>query len=87
MKLYVGNLSKNTNDAQLNDLMSPFGKTDSASVVTDRETGESRGFGFVEMPNDAEANAAMAALHGKEVDGRALKVNEAKSKGPAPVRN
>ncbi|HVT04994.1 MAG TPA: RNA-binding protein [Thermoanaerobaculia bacterium] len=86
MKLYVGNLSKTTNDAQLNEMMSAFGKTESVAVVTDRDTGESRGFGFVEMPNDAEANAAMAALHGKEVDGRALKVNEAKSKGPTPAR-
>lgn len=87
MKLYIGNLSKTTNDAQLNEMMSVYGKTESVAVVTDRDTGESRGFGFVEMPNDAEANAAMAALHGKEVDGRALKVNEAKSKGPTPARN
>jgi len=78
MKMYVGNLSFNTSEAQLQALFVPFGAVSSASLVMDRETGRPRGFGFVEMPNDAEAKAAMAALSGKNVDGRDLTVNEAK---------
>ncbi len=76
--MYVGNLSFNTSEGQLQALFEPFGTVTSASLVMDRETGRPRGFGFVEMPNDAEAKAAMAALSGKNVDGRDLTVNEAK---------
>jgi RNA recognition motif-containing protein len=78
MKMYVGNLSFNTSESQLQALFEPHGAVSSAALVMDRETGRPRGFGFVEMPNDAEAKAAMAALSGKNVDGRDLTVNEAK---------
>ena len=78
MKLYVGNLSFNTSESQLRDLFAAHGEVASAAVVMDRETGRPRGFGFVEFKNDDEAKAAMAALGGKEFDGRALTVNEAK---------
>ena len=78
MKLYVGNLSYETNEAELRDLFTPYGAPTSARVITDRDTGRSKGFGFVEFENDAEANAAISALNGKEVNGRALTVNEAR---------
>ena len=77
-KLYVGNLSYNTSDSDLQRLFEEFGTVDSAQVISDRETGRSKGFGFVEMGSDQEAQAAISALNGKEVDGRALTVNEAK---------
>lgn len=80
MKLYIGNLAPEIDDAKLNELVTPYGKPDSATVVTDRQTKASRGFGFVELSNDAEARAAMAGLGGKEVGGRALVVNEARGK-------
>lgn len=78
MKIYVGNLSFNTTEAQLRDLFAAHGTVTSAAVVTDRETGRARGFGFVEMSDDGQARAAMTALNGKNVDGRDLTVNEAK---------
>ena len=78
MKLYVGNLSFQTGEAELNDLFSAHGSVDTCRIITDRDTGRSRGFGFVEMSSKAEGEAAMAALAGKEVEGRALTVNEAK---------
>lgn len=77
-KLYVGNLSYNTSDSDLQRLFEEFGTVDSAQVISDRETGRSKGFGFVEMGSDQEAQAAISGLNGKEVDGRALTVNEAK---------
>lgn len=80
MKLYVGNLSPEINDAKLSELIAPYGKPDSATVVTDRQTSQSRGFGFVELSNESEAKAAIAGLSGKQVGGRALVVNEAKGK-------
>lgn len=78
MKLYVGNLSFRTTDDLLRQTFEQYGEVASASVVLDRETGRSRGFGFVEMPNEEEAKAAITALHGRELDGRNLTVNEAK---------
>lgn len=78
MKLYVGNLSKQVTDAQLNDLAVPFGELVSANVATERSSGESKGFGFVEYGNDEHARAAITGLNGREVHGQALKVNEAK---------
>ncbi|MFO0858519.1 MAG: RNA-binding protein [Phycisphaerales bacterium] len=78
MKLYVGNLSFKTTEDQLRQLFEEHGQVASASLVMDRETGRPRGFGFVEMTNDAEANAAMTALNGKNFDGRDLTVNEAR---------
>ena len=77
MKLYVGNLSYTTTDSTLNELFSPFGQVESARVITDRDSGTSKGFGFVEMSN-SDANKAMGALNGREIDGRAIRVNEAK---------
>lgn len=76
-KLYVGNMSYDTSGADLEQLFGEFGTVRSAQVITDRDTGRSKGFGFVEMSSDQEAQAAIAALNGKEVDGRELKVNEA----------
>jgi cold-inducible RNA-binding protein len=78
MKLYVGNLSFHTGEADLNEIFSAHGTVDSCRIITDRDTGRSRGFGFVEMTSKAEGQAAMVALAGKEIDGRALTVNEAK---------
>ena len=78
MKLYVGNLSFNTSNQDLNDLFGAIGTVESANIIEDRETGRSRGFGFVEMASQAEGENAIAQLNGKEVDGRELKVNEAK---------
>jgi len=77
MKLYVGNLSYNTTDSTLNDLFAPYGQVESARVITDRDTGSSKGFGFVEMSN-SDAQKAMGALNGREIDRRAIRVNEAK---------
>jgi len=79
-KLYVGNLGYSTTDADLQQLFGAHGTVQSAQVINDRDTGRSKGFGFVEMNSSAEAEAAIAALNGKEHDGRALKVNEAKPK-------
>lgn len=79
-KLYVGNLSYNVSSAELEQLFSAHGTVDSANVISDRATGQSKGFGFVEMGSDEEAQAAMAALDGKDFGGRTLKVNEAKPK-------
>ena len=78
MKLYVGNLSFNTSDQDLNALFGAHGTVQSTNIIEDRETGRSRGFGFVEMSTKEEAQAAITALDGKECDGRNLKVNEAK---------
>lgn len=77
-KLYVGNLGFNVSSSDLEQLFAAHGTVDSASVISDRSTGQSKGFGFVEMSSDAEAEAAIAALDGKELGGRAIKVNEAK---------
>ncbi|MBN1933879.1 MAG: RNA-binding protein [Anaerolineae bacterium] len=76
--IYVGNLSYDTTSASLQNLFEEYGQVVSVSVITDRETGRPRGFAFVEMADDAAANAAVEGLNGQEVDGRALKVNEAK---------
>lgn len=77
-KLYVGNLSYGVDKNDLQQMFSAHGTVTSAQVITDRETGRSKGFGFVEMGSDQEAQAAIAALNGKDVDGRALTVNEAR---------
>src|SRR5437879_11341099 len=76
-KLYVGNLTYGVTDSDLQQLFAQHGTVQSAQVIMDRDTGRSKGFGFVEMGSDAEAQAAITALNGKEVDGRALTVNEA----------
>jgi len=82
--LFVGNMSFQTTESDLRALFEPFGQITRVHVATDRETGRSRGFAFVEMANDAEAAKAIAALDGKEVGGRNLKVNEAR---PKPERS
>jgi RNA recognition motif-containing protein len=77
-KLYVGNLTYGTTDTDLQTLFGPFGTVQSAQVIMDRETGRSKGFGFVEMNSGEEAQAAITGLHEHEIDGRKLTVNEAK---------
>ena len=79
-KLYVGNLSYSVDSSELEQLFGAHGQVLSAQVINDRDTGRSKGFGFVEMANDDEAEAAIAALNGQEHGGRALTVNEAKPK-------
>ena len=80
MKIYVGNLSYSTSEEDIRTAFSQFGTVDSADVIIDRNTGRSKGFGFVEMSNDDEAKAAIAGLNGKDLDGRAMNVNEARPK-------
>lgn len=80
MNIYVGNLSWNLKDQDLSNLFAPHGEVTSAKIVTDKFTQRSKGFGFVEMANDAEAQAAITALNGTEVDGRNIVVNESRPK-------
>jgi len=79
MKLFVGNLDFGATESSIRDLFEPYGQVEQVSLITDRETGRSRGFAFVEM-NNADAERAMSALNGHSVDGRALNVNEARAK-------
>ena len=79
-KLYVGNLTYGVTDSSLEQLFAAHGTVQSAQVIMDRDTGRSKGFGFVEMASDQEAQAAIATLNGKDVEGRALNVNEARPK-------
>ena len=79
-KLYVGNLAYGVTDSSLQSMFAAHGTVQSAQVIMDRDTGRSKGFGFVEMGSDQEGQAAIAALNGKEVEGRALTVNEARPK-------
>ena len=81
-KLYCGNLSYSVRSSDLEQLFSQYGSVVSAQVIDDRDTGRSKGFGFVEMANDSEAEAAIQALDGTEHEGRALKVNEARPREP-----
>ena len=83
-KLYVGNLTYNVNETDLEALFSPFGTVQSAQVIVDRETNRSKGFGFVEMDTDAQAQAAIQGLNEREHDGRNLTVNEAKPREARP---
>jgi len=80
-KLFVGSLPWSVSDDSLKSVFEPFGEVVSAKVIKDRQTGRSKGFGFVEMANDSEANKAMTALNGSDVSGRNIIVNEAKPKG------
>ena len=82
MNMYVSNLSFHTAEDDLRKLFEEFGAVSSAKIITDRETGRSRGFGFVEMGSDDEANAAMKALNNKEIGGRAMSVTVAREKAP-----
>ena len=83
-KLYVGNLSYGVTSSDLEQLFSQYGTVQSAEVISDRETGRSKGFGFVQLGSDDEAQAAIAALHGQDHEGRALTVNEAKPREDRP---
>jgi cold-inducible RNA-binding protein len=78
--IFVGNLSFNTTEDSIRSVFAPYGSVDRVSVVTDRDSGQPRGFAFVEMGNDAEGQNAIASVNGKELDGRALTVNAAKPK-------
>ncbi len=78
MNIYVGNLPFNTSEEDLRQIFAAYGQVDSAAIIKDKMTGRSRGFGFVEMANDAEAREAIAGLNGTEMDGRTLTVNEAR---------
>jgi RNA recognition motif-containing protein len=83
-KIYAGNLSYDMDNMSLDELFKPFGTVVSAQVIMDRESGRSKGFGFVEMGSDDEAKAAIAALNGKDINGRAITVNEAKPREDRP---
>ncbi len=81
-KLYVGNLAYSVSNSDLEEMFAPFGATRSAQVIMDRDSGRSKGFGFVEMTSDKEAEDAIAALNGKDAGGRSLIVNEARPQAP-----
>ncbi|MBN1346005.1 MAG: RNA-binding protein, partial [Phycisphaerae bacterium] len=83
-KIYVGNLASETTEDSLRELFASHGTVDSANIITDRMTGQSRGFGFVEMSDNHEADEAIKALDGTQLDGRSLKVNEARPKADRP---
>jgi cold-inducible RNA-binding protein len=83
-KIYVGNMSFEMDNMSLDEMFKPYGSVVSAQVIMDRDSGRSKGFGFVEMGSDEEAKAAISALNGKEVGGRALNVNEAKPREDRP---
>lgn len=87
MNIYISSLSFNVNDEDLRDVFADYGEVTSAKVITDKFTGRSRGFGFVEMPNDDEAQNAIKELHGAEYDGRTINVNEAKPREERPRNN
>jgi RNA recognition motif-containing protein len=84
MNIYVGNLSRSVSDSDLRDTFQAFGEVTSASVIKDKFSGESRGFGFVEMPKKEEAEKAISMLNGKELQGRQATVNEAKPRADKP---
>ncbi|MFH1151392.1 MAG: RNA-binding protein [Actinomycetota bacterium] len=87
MKIYAGNLSYDTSDEDLRAAFAQFGTVDSADVISDRSTGRSKGFGFVEMSDPAEAKAAIDGLNGKDLGGRSMNVNEARPKTDRPQRS
>lgn len=86
MNIFVGNLSYRSTDDSLRAAFEAYGEVESAKVITSRDTGRSRGFGFVEMPSEDEAKAAITGLDGKDLDGRDIRVNEARSKTERPDR-
>ncbi|MDD3117211.1 MAG: RNA-binding protein [Lentisphaerae bacterium] len=87
MNIYVGNMSYSMSEDELRDAFATYGTVTSARLVMDRETGRPKGFGFVEMANDNEANAAIEALNGTEMGGRELKINEARPREERPRRS
>lgn len=84
VNIYVGNLSRDVSESELRDAFKAFGEVVSASIIKDKFSGESRGFGFVEMPNKEEAEKAIAALNGKDLKGRAISINEARPRREGP---
>jgi RNA recognition motif-containing protein len=86
MNIYVGNLSYNVTEDELKKLFSEFGEVTTVNIITDKFSGQSKGFGFVEMTNDSEAEEAIKALDGSELKGRNIKVNQAKPRGERPQR-
>lgn len=86
MNIYVGNLSYGLNDNDLKDLFSEYGSVNSAKIIEDRDTGRSKGFGFVEMGSEEDGNKAIEGLNGHEVEGRSLTVNEARPREERPPR-
>lgn len=86
MNIFVGNLNFRSTEADLRKLFEEFGEVTSVRIITDRETNRSRGFGFVEMSNEEDARSAIDALHGQEMDGRQLNINEARPREPRQPR-
>jgi cold-inducible RNA-binding protein len=84
MNIYVGNISRDVTEAEIKDAFAAFGAVQSASIIKDKYSGESRGFGFVEMPNKEEGDKAIAGLNGKDLKGRRLTVNEARARTDRP---
>ncbi len=84
MNIYVGNLPYNVTENELRDAFSAFGQVSSASIINDKFSGQSKGFGFVEMPSDSEADAAIKALNDSTLSGRSIKVNQARPRGDRP---
>lgn len=87
MNIYVGNLAYTMNEDELRDLFADFGEVSQANLIIDKMSGRSKGFGFVEMPNDDEANNAIEALNDQNVAGRKIKVNQARPRGQRPERS
>ncbi len=86
MRIYVGNLPYNVSESELKEMFSAYGEVTSASLVMDKFSGQSKGFGFVEMPNNSEADAAIKGLNESSMKGRSIKVNQAKPRGERPQR-
>ena len=86
MNMYVGNLSYSVTEDDLRTLFSEFGEVESVNIITDKFSGQSKGFGFVEMPDNSEADKAIKALNGNELKGRDIKVNQAKPRSDRPTR-
>ena len=87
MQIYVGNISYAVSEQDLGDLFAQYGEVDAVKIITDRETGRAKGFGFITMNNDDDAQNAIEKLNGQDFDGRALRVNEAKPREERPRRN
>ncbi len=87
MKIYVGNMSFDTTEDQIRQAFESYGEVTSVNIITDRDTGRAKGFGFVEMSDDTEAKAAIAGLDSKELDGRAMKISEARPRPDSGNRN
>ena len=86
MNIYIGNLAYSVTEDDLRDAFSEFGQVDSASIINDKFSGSSKGFGFVDMPNDSEAREAIESMNEKDLNGRTIKVNEAKPREERPAR-